>query len=166
MGHYRTKASSFWRRGGLQRSDSSKIPRDGKNDERISKNKTNEEVRASHATEVNSFDPFTILNIDTTADSRSIKKAFREQSLRWHPDKNPNNPQAEAMFMMINKAYEALTDATACGNWEKYGNPDGRQSLEVSIGLPSFLLEASNRNLVLLTYLICMVVLVPICVWK
>lgn len=115
---------------------------------------------------MNSFDPFTILNIDTTADSRSIKKAFREQSLRWHPDKNPNNPQAEAMFMMINKAYEALTDATACGNWEKYGNPDGRQSLEVSIGLPSFLLEASNRNLVLLTYLICMVVLVPICVWN
>jgi len=116
--------------------------------------------------EVNSFDPFNILDIDTGADAREIKKAFRTASLRWHPDKNPNNPQAEAMFMMINKAYEALTDATARENWEKYGNPDGRQSLEVSIGLPSFLLEASNRNLVLLTYLICMVVLVPLCVWK
>jgi len=116
--------------------------------------------------EVNSFDPFTILEIDTGADPRAIKKAFREKSLRWHPDKNPNNPKAEATFMLINKAYEALTDSQARENWEKYGNPDGRQSLEVSIGLPSFLLDPDNRNLVLLTYLICMVVLIPVCVYR
>jgi translocation protein SEC63 len=116
--------------------------------------------------EVNTFDPFSILEVDSGADSRTIKKAYREKSLRWHPDKNPNNPEAEAKFMMINKAYDALTDATARENWEKYGNPDGKQSLEVSIGLPSFLLDPSNRNLVLLTYLICMVVIVPLCVWR
>lgn len=115
---------------------------------------------------VSSFDPFSILEVDSGADARTIKKAFREKSLKWHPDKNPNNPAAEATFMMINKAYEALTDPVARENWEKYGNPDGKQSLEVSIGLPSYLLDPNNRNLVLMSYLICMVVIIPLCVWR
>jgi translocation protein SEC63 len=116
--------------------------------------------------EVNSFDPFSILEIDTGADMKTIKKAYRDKSLKFHPDKNPNNPAAEATFMMIAKAYEALTDETAKLNYEKYGNPDGKQSLAVSIGLPSFLLETSNRNLVLLAYLIIMVGVIPFSVYR
>ena len=90
--------------------------------------------------QVNSFDPFVILEIDSGSDSKAIKKAFRSLSLKYHPDKNPGDRVAEAKFMMVAKAYEALTDETAKQNYEKYGNPDGKQSLEVSIGLPSFLL--------------------------
>ena len=104
--------------------------------------------------EVNTFDPFSILEIDRGADNKQIKRAYRDLSLKYHPDKNPNNPAAEARFMMVAKAYEALTDETAKENFEKYGNPDGKQSLEVSIGLPSFLLDTANRNLVLMVYLI------------
>lgn len=116
--------------------------------------------------EVNSFDPFQILDIPSGADLKGIKKAYKKMSLRWHPDKNPNNPSAEAKFMMVAKAYEALTDATAKENYEKFGNPDGKQSLEVSIGLPSWLLDSDNRNLVLMVYLIIMVGVIPFCVWK
>lgn len=115
--------------------------------------------------EVNSFDPFSILEIDHGADSKTIKKAYRSLSLQYHPDKNPGDRVAEAKFMMVSKAYEALTDETAKENWEKYGNPDGKQSLEVSIGLPSFLLEGTNRNLVLILYLIFMVVVIPYAVY-
>jgi len=115
--------------------------------------------------QVNSFDPYSILEIDHGSDSKVIKKAYRNLSLKFHPDKNPGDRVAEAKFMMVAKAYEALTDETAKENFEKYGNPDGKQSLEVSIGLPSFLLEGSNRNLVLMAYLIIMVGVIPFAVW-
>jgi translocation protein SEC63 len=116
--------------------------------------------------EVNSFDPFHILEVDSGADMKAIKKAYKKMSLKWHPDKNPNNPAAEAKFMMVAKAYEALTDPTAKENFEKYGNPDGKQSLQVSIGLPSWLLDTDNRNIVLMGYLIFMVGVIPFGVWK
>eukprot|EP00977_Amphora_coffeiformis_P006721 scaffold1475_cov167-Amphora_coffeaeformis.AAC.14 len=122
-------------------------------------------VSVSANGEVHSFDPFEILEIDHGADAKSIKKAFRKLSLQWHPDKNPGNRAAAAKFMMINKAYESLTDDASRENWEKYGNPDGRQAMEFMIGLPSFLLETSNRNLVLVAYLIMMVGVVPYCVY-
>lgn len=115
--------------------------------------------------EVNSFDPFSILEIDSASDAKTIKKAFRRLSLLYHPDKNPGDRAAEAKFMMVAKAYEALTDEQSRENWEKFGNPDGKQSLEVSIGLPNFLLETGNRNLVLIIYLIFMVGVIPFCVW-
>lgn len=116
--------------------------------------------------EVNSFDPYSILEVNTGSDMKAIKKAYKMMSLKWHPDKNPNNPAAEAKFMMVAKAYEALTDPVAKENYEKYGNPDGKQSLEVSIGLPSWLLNPESRNLVLMVYLIIMVGIIPFCVWK
>jgi translocation protein SEC63 len=116
--------------------------------------------------QVNSFDPFSILQIDRGADSKVIKKAYRSLSLKYHPDKNPGNRAAAAKFMMVSKAYESLTDETAKENFEKFGNPDGKQSLEVSIGLPDFLLDTANRNLVLMVYLIIMVGVIPFCVWN
>jgi translocation protein SEC63 len=115
--------------------------------------------------EVNTFDPFAILGIDAGSDAKAIKKAYRSLSLLHHPDKNPDNRVAEAKFMMVAKAYEALTNEAAKENWEKYGNPDGKQSLQVSIGLPSFLLETTNRNLVLIVYLVIMVGVIPVAVY-
>ncbi|CAM9712379.1 unnamed protein product [Pylaiella littoralis] len=65
------------------------------------------------------------------------------------------------MFMKIAKAYEALTDPQAMENWGKYGNPDGKQPMEVSIALPTFLLEKEHHNTILIIYLIAMVVIIP-----
>lgn len=46
-------------------------------------------------------------------------------------------------------------------NWRKFGNPDGKQPMEVSIALPTFLLEKEHHNTILIIYLIAMVVIIP-----
>jgi len=112
--------------------------------------------------EVNTFDPYVILGIEQGAASGEIKKAYRKLSLKYHPDKNIGSKVAEEMFMKIAKAYEALTDETSKENYEKYGNPDGKQSLEVSIGLPRIILD--NPKVVLVLYLVAMVVVIPVSV--
>lgn len=112
--------------------------------------------------EVNTFDPFQILGVEQGAKTAIIKSAYRKLSLQYHPDKNPGNKNAEEMFMKIAKAYEALTDENSKSNFEKYGNPDGKQSLEISIGLPRVVLD--NPKVVLVLYLLVMVVVIPVVV--
>lgn len=110
--------------------------------------------------QVQQYDPYTILGVEHGATASEIKKAYRRLSLKFHPDKNIGNKEAEEMFKKIAKAHEALTDEQSKENYEKYGNPDGRQqSLEVSIGLPKILLE--NPKVVLVLYLIGMVIVIP-----
>mmetsp|Transcript_20035 Transcript_20035/g.18189 ORF Transcript_20035/g.18189 Transcript_20035/m.18189 type:complete len:635 (+) Transcript_20035:62-1966(+) len=112
--------------------------------------------------EVNQFDPFTILGIDSSASLADIKKAYRKLSLLYHPDRNIGNKKAEEMFVKVAKAHEALTDEVSKENYLKYGNPDGKQALEVSIGLPRILLD--NPKIVLILYLIGMVIIIPVAV--
>ena len=76
---------------------------------------------------VQAFDPYHILGIDQGVAMGEIKRAYRKLSLKFHPDKTTGNKVAEEMFMKIAKAYEALTDETSKENYEKYGNPDGKQ---------------------------------------
>ncbi|KAF4323625.1 hypothetical protein BBO99_00002183 [Phytophthora kernoviae] len=114
--------------------------------------------------EIKSFDPFAILGIASGVSEREIKRAYRKMSLLYHPDKNQGDAVAEQKFMLVAKAYEALTDEVAKANYEKFGNPDGRQAMQLSIGLPTFLLDPANHNIVLFLYLIILVVAIPSCV--
>lgn len=90
-----------------------------------------------------------ILGIDPGATTKQIKSAYRQLSLIHHPDKNNGNDE---MFVKVAKAYEALTDETARENYEKYGNPDGPQPMQLSIGLPEWMLAAENRWIVIVMY--------------
>ena len=112
--------------------------------------------------DVKSFDPFEILEITTSASDSEIKKAYRKMSLRWHPDRNPNDPLASSNFIQVTKAYNALTDEVAKKNYEKYGNPDGPTTTKVGIGLPKFLLAGENQVLLLSTFFLFLLFVVPI----
>ena len=116
--------------------------------------------------EIKRYDPFEILRVEPGATPRDLKRAYRKLSLLYHPDKNPDNEDAAAMFMKVRKAYEALTDEDAKRNYELFGNPDGRQALELSIGLPSIFRNPDNHNMILLVFLLVLVVIVPLVVWK
>lgn len=54
-------------------------------------------------------DYYAILNVDHKAPLKAIKSAYRQLALKYHPDHNPNNPEALAQFALIREAYETLT---------------------------------------------------------
>lgn len=56
-------------------------------------------------------DYYKILGVPRTADEKQLKKAYRKLALKWHPDKNPNDPKATKRFAAINNAYEVLSGA-------------------------------------------------------
>ena len=54
---------------------------------------------------------YEILGVQETASPEEIKKAYRQLSLKYHPDKNPNDPSAVEKFQKVNEAYETLGDS-------------------------------------------------------
>nr|WP_317404497.1 molecular chaperone DnaJ [uncultured Helicobacter sp.] len=67
------------------------------------------------------FDYYEILEITRTSDKESIKKAYRKMALKYHPDRNPNDKDAEEQFKRINEAYEVLSDDSKRQIYDKYG---------------------------------------------
>jgi curved DNA-binding protein CbpA len=55
-------------------------------------------------------DFYEVLGIDKSASDAQIKAAFKRMAMKYHPDRNPGNKQAEENFKLINEAYHTLTD--------------------------------------------------------
>ena len=60
-----------------------------------------------------------VLGLEPGADSQALKRAFRQQARRWHPDLNGNDPHAEEQFKAVNEAYAVLSDPTRRQQWEQ-----------------------------------------------
>ena len=65
---------------------------------------------------------YQILEIPKTATPEEIKKTYRKLALKYHPDKNPNNPEAAEKFKEINRAHAILTDLTKRNIYDNYGS--------------------------------------------
>lgn len=67
-------------------------------------------------------DYYEVLGVSKTATADELKKAYRKKAIQYHPDRNPDNPEAEAKFKEAAEAYEVLSDENKRARYDKYGH--------------------------------------------
>lgn len=83
------------------------------------------------------MDPYKILEIAPGASKDEVKKAFKKLALKYHPDRNQGNAEAEEKFKEINQAYQMLTDDNPKPSGASY-NPQGFSNAWQSTGFDPF----------------------------
>lgn len=69
-------------------------------------------------------DYYEVLGINKGASEDEIKSAFRKLAIKYHPDKNQGNKEAEEKFKEINEAYQVLSDPEKKARYDQYGTAD------------------------------------------
>ena len=67
-------------------------------------------------------DYYEVLGVNRDASEEDIKKAYRKLAMKWHPDRNPDNPKAEEHFKEAKEAYEILSDAQKRQAYDQFGH--------------------------------------------
>ncbi|MCY4418744.1 MAG: molecular chaperone DnaJ [Cytophagales bacterium] len=72
-------------------------------------------------------DYYKILGVSRNASQDAIKKAYRKVAMKYHPDRNPNDPSAEEKFKEAAEAYSVLRDTDKRANYDRYGKEGAQQ---------------------------------------
>jgi molecular chaperone DnaJ len=67
-------------------------------------------------------DYYEVLGIARDADLKAIKAAYRKLAVRFHPDRNPDDPEAETRFKEASEAYAVLSDTNKRANYDRFGH--------------------------------------------
>ena len=67
-------------------------------------------------------DYYEVLGVNRDAPEEELKKAYRKLAMKWHPDRNPDNPKAEEHFKEAKEAYEILTDGSKRAAYDQFGH--------------------------------------------
>ncbi|HJL18951.1 MAG TPA: molecular chaperone DnaJ [Sandaracinaceae bacterium LLY-WYZ-13_1] len=67
-------------------------------------------------------DYYEVLGVDRSVSTADLKKAYRRLALKHHPDRNPDDPEAEARFKEVSEAYSVLSDDEKRAIYDRYGH--------------------------------------------
>ena len=67
-------------------------------------------------------DYYDVLGLNRDASEEDIKKSYRKLAMKWHPDRNPDNPKAEEHFKEAKEAYEILSDGQRRAAYDQFGH--------------------------------------------
>lgn len=74
-------------------------------------------------------DYYELLECERTADDATIKSSYRRLAMRWHPDRNPGDAEAEHRFKTISEAYECLKDPQKRAAYDRFGHEAYKQGM-------------------------------------
>ena len=74
-------------------------------------------------------DYYELLEVARGADDATIKSSYRKLAMRWHPDKNPGDADAEARFKAISEAYDCLKDPQKRAAYDRFGHEAFKQGM-------------------------------------
>ncbi len=69
-------------------------------------------------------DYYQLLGVTKSASAEEIKSAYRKLAMKYHPDRNANNPEVAEKFKQINEAYGVLSDAEKRDRYDRFGTSD------------------------------------------
>ncbi|WP_116367472.1 molecular chaperone DnaJ [Parahaliea mediterranea] len=67
-------------------------------------------------------DYYEVLGVDRSTDEKEIKKAYRRVAMKYHPDRNPDDPDADAKFKEATEAYDVLMNAEKRAAYDQFGH--------------------------------------------
>ena len=68
------------------------------------------------------IDYYELLQVDRTADDKTIKSSYRKLAMQYHPDRNPGDAEAESRFKAISEAYDCLKDPQKRAAYDRFGH--------------------------------------------
>lgn len=83
-------------------------------------------------------DYYEVLGVNRDASEEEIKKSFKKLAMKFHPDRNPDNPKAEESFKEAKEAYEVLSDDQKRAAYDQYGHAGVDPSMGGGAGFGGF----------------------------
>ncbi len=91
-------------------------------------------------------DYYEVLGVERNADADTIKKAYRKAAIKYHPDKNPGDKQAEEKFKEAAEAYDVLSNADKRARYDRFGHAGMSGAAGGGGGFEGFLWRIYSRN--------------------